>query len=138
MTIGTRVRPWTAPVLPAAVLAAVLGLAGCGEEPADDAAPGASPSTTSAAPSEPGAAPTGLWPACEEVWVDGQRFPLEYVGCTEDGKKVRARPLVCESGQYLFTRGKDMWAVAGAVVQHTEGPYGEDPLYRKAHRACTA
>lgn len=135
---------------PVAVLLVVgLSLAGCGSEPEQTAGsadePAASTSESSSPAGSPSSSPTPTpsptaapLPRCSEVWVDGKAFPSLYEGCRQDGKVIEAKPLICESMQRLYVHGRHFWAVGGALVVHTEGPYTEDPRYVRTHHTCTA
>lgn len=141
-------RPALRSLLVAAPLVGALLLSGCGAEPEQDRSaapePAASPSATESAAATKSAKPKPAQPPsnairpCSKTWVDGRAFPDYYKGCTLGGKLVKSRPLICESMQRIYTYGDHFWAVGGARVVRTDGPYRDDPQYRKAHRACTA
>lgn len=116
--------------LTAAVVLA-LGAAGCGERDTSvtKADPTPSPSATSAAPD--------TTPQCAAVWKAGATFPEDYAGCLEGGKKVADKPVICETGQELYTYHDRFYAVANAPVQHTAGPLKDNPKFQTAYAHCT-
>lgn len=131
----------------AALAAALLLLAGCGEdtdEPdADDTptvAESSSDSTTEAAPTGP--------PACAEVWVPGQTLPADFAGCTEGGATVSDVGVECADGAttlYVYenpTTGEDQYfGITGQEIGNADDDADDDGAddapYAKAYSTCT-
>lgn len=118
-------------------LALVIGLAAgasaCGEREAE---PKAAPSSSS--PTTPTKQATPVIPDCGHVWKAGKRFPEDYRGCKANGKLVKAAPIICESGQYIYRYQDHFYATDNAPVRQTKGPLRADPQYQRTYRACTA
>jgi hypothetical protein len=121
---------------PLALLAAsVVLLAGCGD---DTAGPAATPSenVTSLDPVETSEAPSPV-PDCSTVWKAGVRLSLDYVGCLDaEGSLAHEDGTYCESGQMIFTNGKDMYAAAGRKIMQVSVSLKKDAVYQRALRSC--
>lgn len=119
-------------------------MAGCGN---DDEGAG-SQETTSPTPTvaaTPTPTPTGTstdqpeGPACDEVWVDGQKLPRPYRGCVDsDGAWVKTEVQHCSTGQRVVTFDNSFYAVVGRRIIGTSGPLSDDPDYSQLLAACTA
>ena len=144
-----------------ALLAAVVLLAGCGQQggtgsaedpssPAESSAdattdPSTEPTESTTEPTETestgeGEEPEPTSPACSEVWKAGQSFPQRYDGCfdEEKGRWVQAMVYRCSSGQHLVTYGRTFYAAKGEQVVETEVPLARDPEFKQALATCGA
>jgi hypothetical protein len=134
--------------LPARLLvasaAALVLLAGCGDESseptADDGTSGTSGASdgagTPTAPTPTPSAPASDLPSCDEVWVAGAVLPEGYAGCFDGTAEVVPDPLSCSSGQKIVTYDP-YWAVPGAKVQETSG-LDTDPAFATVKNQCQA
>ncbi len=138
------------------VAAALLVLAGCGDDDpsatASDPSASDEPSTSEPAsetpssdeptePSEPAESsePAVPLPPCSEIWVDdGRKLPAPYRGCSENGTDVPAAARECSFGKPLVTYGGRFYAVPRGPINRTERPLAKDPDYRSALASCTA
>lgn len=135
----------------AAAFVLLLGLSGCGDdtEPtASDPASGetstdasvpteatTSPATT--APTAPETTkPPVVLPDCEEVWA-GDTLPFGYRGCMEGDTVVEAGAYPCSSGGRLIAY-RNHYAIAGRVINTTDGPATDDRAYGRAIQGCSA
>ena len=86
---------------------AVLLLSSCGDEA-----------------SEPGVSQSPL-PACQEIWVDGQRLPDKYRACRRGGKLVEPTLRDCTNdvGNQLVIHDARFFAVRGGeITEVRDGP----------------
>lgn len=141
----------TRPAIAATAFVLLLALAGCGDdtEPtATDPAAGET-STGPAVPTEPtttapttpteSTAPTRppvVLPDCDEVWA-GETLPFGYRGCLEGDTVVEAMAYPCSSGGRLIAY-RNHYAIAGRVINDTDGPATEDRAYGRAIQGCSA
>lgn len=131
------------------VLAAAL-LVSCGEatpDAAEEPTTGASetPSETpSESPTEPTEStteePSRTEPACDDVWVDGEKLPRSYAGCyvAEDDRWVQAFVYRCSSGQRMVTFGRHFYAAKGEVITESEVRLADNQEFQKAVASCGA
>ena len=136
-------------------VAAVLLLAGCGDDTANDpsASDGSDSSTSpsasvdTSAPGEPTpsaspivptetAEPLPDWPACADVWVEGAKLPGDYKGCLEDETAVKAKNQYCEFGKKLVTYADQFWAVRAGKVNDAKGPLKASQDYLDDLASC--
>ena len=123
-------------------------LSACGDDSGSSAAdPAETTSTSTASPSdtpassEPTAEPTSEapdWPACDAIWVEGQKIPGGYKGCLDGSDQVRADNLSCSSGQRIVRYADRFYGVAGGKIYETTGPLDKDKGYLKMVRTCRA
>ena len=92
--------------------------------------------TSSEATTEPTAAPD--WPACDSIWVEGQKIPTRYKGCLDGSDQVAADNLSCSSGQHIVRYADRFYGVAGGKIYETMGPLDKDKGYLKMVRTCRA
>ena len=118
----------------ALVAASVVLLTGCGDETEPVATP--SENITSVAPTETTEAPS-LVPECATVWKAGVRLAPDYAGCLDpEGAIVNGDGTYCESGQMIFTNGKDMYAAAGRKIMQVSVSLKKDADYQKTLKSC--
>lgn len=116
-------------------LVAVLGLAltGCGDQ--EGGAGGATDDTSTSSSASPDATDA---PACTEVWKAGKKLPQGYDGCAgEQGTLAADEPMLCSSGQKIFTYDDRYYAVPGAKVIDVHGSLLDSAKFRRAQRTCT-
>jgi len=119
----------------ALLAASVVLLAGCGD---DTTGPGAAPSegVTSLVPTETTDAPS-LVPECSTVWKAGVRLSADYAGCLDAaGAIVHGDGTYCESGQMIFTNGKDMYAAAGRKIMQVSETLKKDATFQRTLTSC--
>lgn len=114
-------------------VAAVVLLAGCGDEPADQAAEDPTPAESSSAT----ASSSPDLPDCAEVWVEGQALPGSYRGCLDNGAVVKRETRLCSVGNRIVLYGDEYWAVPGSPVQRATPSRAEDPAYQQVLATCT-
>ena len=141
----------------AALLAAVVVLAGCGTEAAERDAAAPSTASDSSSPTkaeedkaeedkaghehEPEKATTKApadAPACAAVWRDGARLARDYEGCLAGKQFVTVDQEPCSFGQRLVRFGDHFYAVRGGPVNRTSAPLTKDRDYRGAIASCRA
>jgi hypothetical protein len=133
------------------VAAALLVLAGCGDDPATTAAdPSSDSSETTSETTAPSETPTSAeptettppappLPACSDIWVDdGRKLPAGYRGCSENGTDVPADSRECSFGKDLVIYGGHFYAVPNGPINRTAKPLAQDPDYKSALSSCTA
>ncbi|WP_372733804.1 hypothetical protein [Nocardioides sp.] len=139
MQTRTRLR------LAAAVIAAIA-LTGCGDDVAQtsDAVDEQSSSTSStdldsASASESASetsAPVTL-PDCASVWVTGEKLPLKYDGCLEDGNRVKAKKYRCSYEAIIVTYDDRFYARAGRFINEVDS-LKSSKKFKRAIAACQA
>ncbi len=137
----------------AAVVAALLVLTACGDDPettaSDPSSESSGPSSSESSPSEtptsdqaaaePTTEPAAPLPECSEIWVDdGRKLPAPYRGCSQNGTDVPADSRSCSFGQALVVYGNHFYAVPRGPINRTPGPLAKDRDYRGALASCTA
>ena len=132
-------------MLPVALLSACGGDSGSSAaDPADTASVSDSPSDTlsdTPSSSEATADPSSEapdWPACDSIWVEGQKIPGGYKGCLDGSDQVAADNLSCSSGQRIVRYADRFYGVAGGKIYETTGPLDKDKGYLKMVRTCRA
>ena len=118
----------------AALVVAVLALAGCGDE---GSTPRAADPSSSASPSARPSASNGA-PDCADIWKGGGELPRSYDGCNSDGGFVASDKLGCSSGQRMVRYGDHFYAVPGGTIHETKSLLEDDRGYRNAVASCRA
>lgn len=106
----------------------VSGLSSCGDDAADAGSEAADEQTTPSSVEQE--------PRCEDVWVDGEKLPENYRGCSEGETWVKADIRRCESGQILVTYGDRFYGAKGFVVNDVGEPLTESKQYQRALHSC--
>lgn len=82
------------------------------------------------------AAATSDYPACEDIWVEGETLPDDYEGCDNDGAIEVAATIECDSGVGTFVTYQDEFhALLGGEI--TEAPSSSEE-YAAAYEECFA
>lgn len=113
-----------------AVPALLLVLGACGDDPADTAAAESADGSSSDAV-------TSDLPACDSVWVDGEKLPEGYSGCFDGTEEIGADKRSCSFGKPIVTFDDRFYAVPGAVVNEVEGSLEDDEAFQSALASCT-
>ena len=138
---GTLATAVAALVVPLALLSA------CGDDSASSAADPADTASVSDTPTDTPASSEATadpsteapdWPACDSVWVEGQKIPTRYKGCLDGADEVAADNLTCSSGQHIVRYMDRFYGVAGGKIYETMGPLDKDKGYLKMVRTCRA
>ena len=109
----------------------LLVLAACGSE-TEEPTTGDAPSTATSS-----SGPASDLPACDEVWVDGQKLPGGYEGCFDGSTEVAPDRRECSFGKPLVTYADEYYAVPGKVVNHVPEGLDSSDAYQSALAACT-
>jgi hypothetical protein len=129
----------------AALVVPLALLSACGDDSGSSAADPADTTSTSssATPSDTPASTEATseapdWPACDSVWVAGQKIPGGYKGCLDGSDQVAADNLSCSSGQHIVRYADRFYGVAGGKIYESSGPLDKDKGYLKMVRSCRA
>ena len=106
--------------------AALLVLAACGSDTADD-------EKSTAADS-----PSSDLPTCSSIWVTGEDLPEDYSGCLEDDETVKPEIIDCSSGQRIVTFNDEYWAVRGEIIGHAPAGLDDDEPFADVLYSCRA
>lgn len=76
------------------------------------------------------------YPACEDVWVDGETLPEDYEGCDNGGTIEAAASIECDSGSGVFVTYQDQFhALLGGEITEAASSSEE---YAAAYEECFA
>lgn len=96
-----------------------------------------SPSPSEASPSDTSSALPD-WPACAQVWVEGENLPKPYDGCLDGDQAVAAQARKCSAGVQLVSYAGRFWGVPGHRISKADGALRSDAEFQRTLATCQA